>query len=635
MSDQPKENSTSPDPKRDQAREAVAGLRANAGLPKAEGLENAGWELFVGKGDTRPAPQEMIPKLADYLRQSQKLFNRGGKLVTINEVTGEMEPMTAHTFVTWVPNTVGIYTHAGKKMDPDSGKEKFRMSALSVEQATLALASQDLRTMMPEIREVNLVPMPVFRDVLDERDDERRKGFKKIEWLQPGYDAQTKSFTIHGAPHIDHSWDGADAADWLWKTYRTFDWSDKDRDGRSNRMAVHVALQVTCLARYLYPGKAPFFLYNSNLEGSGKGALVNAALRPVFRVIGPSTIDPTDRVELLKTLNTKAESGDGYVFGDEMPEDRELNNQHLARWATTSVWEKRGMGQDSKITKSDITKMLTILTVNRGRLNRNLARRTLIADLHPHQLASDRELPADAVLLDEDFFEKPENVDKLLSATAALIKMWDDTYRRGPTDKWLPSFEGWSRVVPGIVEAAGLGRPLAPFEAPGAGDDDGRQMNMLARAVIDSFCFELVPVPGSEEKVKRALDSAAVTMREIVRTTRNRGLFVNRIGTIEQVMEMLEGRKGFKWKDVEEEVQSDMMGGQPSIRVREPTEAEKRRQAADFLDTSGDMSGSAWGKFFRKQAVDERHFTSSCGVVFRFGERGSSKASRFILRRVV
>jgi len=599
-----------------------------------EGLENAGWELFVGKGDSRPAPQEMIPKLADYLRRSKKLFNRGGRLVTINESTGEMEVMTAHTFVTWVPNTVGIVTHAGKKTDSDTGKERFVISALSVEQASLALASQEMRTMMPEIREVNLVPMPVFREELDERDNALRKGFKKIEWLEPGYDAQTKSFTIHGCPHIDHSWECMEAADWTWKVYRTFDWSDKDADLRSNRMAVHVALQVTCLARYLFDGKAPVFMYNSNLEGSGKGALISAALRPVFRVIGPSTIDPSDRAELLKTLNTKAESGDAYVFGDEMPEDREINNQHLARWTTATIWEKRGMGQDSKITKSDITKMITIFAVNRGRMNRNIARRTLLADLYPHQEAKDRKLPEGATRLDERFFSKQENVDKLLSATAALIRLWDECGRPGTKDGCLPSFEGWSEVVPGIVECAGLGRPLAPFEAPGAGDDDSRQMNKLARAVIDTFCFELASVPGTEQKVKRVLDSATVTMREIVRTARYHGLFVERLSTIDQVKEMLNERKGFKWREVEEIVQSDMMGGEGSVSLRDPTDAEKRQQAAEFLDSSGDMSGSAWGKFFRKMAMDERHFTSSCGVVFQFGERGASKASRFVLRRV-
>lgn len=635
MSEQPKPDpKKGVDPLREKARNAVEGLRDTAGLPPLEGMENAGWELYVGKGDTRPAPQEMIPKLADFLRRSKKLFNRGGRLVTINEVTGEMEPMTPHQLVTWVPNTVGIVTHNGRKTDQETGKERFAISALSVEQATLALASQEFKTMMPEIRDVNLVPMPVWRDKLDERGEERRKGFRKIEWLQPGYDAQTKSFTIHGCPHIDHSWDGMEAAEWLWKLYRTFDWADKDKDMRSNRMAVHVALQVTCLARYLFDGKAPVFMYNSNLEGSGKGALISAALRPVFRVIGPSTIDPSDRAELLKTLNTKAESGDAYVFGDEMPEDREINNQHLARWTTATIWEKRGMGQDSKITKSDITKMITIFAVNRGRLNRNIARRTLQADLHPHQEARERKLPEGATRLDERFFSKQENVDKLLSATAALIRLWDECNRPASSDGPLPSFEGWSEIVPAIVQGAQLGRPLAPFEAPGAGDDDSRQMNKLAKGVIDSFCFELVQVPGSNERTKRVLDSATVTMREIVSTARNLGLFTDRLGTTEQVRDMLNERNRFKWKDVEEEVQSDLMGGQASIRLREPTEPEKLRQAAEFLDSSGDMSGSAWGKFFRKMAMDERYFTSSCGVVFQFGERGASKASRFVLRRV-
>jgi len=429
------------DPKLRQVARNLRDLQEEAGVPLSDEDALSAADIYVGKGDSRPVPQTLISDLAAMLRRRGGLYRRGRDLVTINEGTGEMEPMDTHAFVSWVPMVAGIVTHCGKKIDKTTGREQFELSSLSVEQAKLILASHEMRAKMPEIRTVNLVPMPVYRDKLDDR------GFKVIEWLEPGYDAQTKSFTVHGGPQIDFSLDGLEAAEWMFKIVKTFEWSDKMPDGRSNRMAVHFALMVTCLARYLFAGKSPAFLYGSNLEGSGKGALMRMAMMPVFRIMGSTTIDPSDKVELLKTLNTKAASGDPYILADEMPEGCEIRNQHLARLLTENIWEFRGMGQDKAITKVDITKLITVFAGNRVTVNRNLNRRIMHVDLFPHQEARDRVLPADAVLLDDAFFEDERNLDKLLSCVAAMIRYWDEMGRPVSRDRDIPSFGGWSQIV--------------------------------------------------------------------------------------------------------------------------------------------------------------------------------------------
>jgi hypothetical protein len=66
--------------------------------------------------------------------------------------------------------------------------------------------------------------------------------------------------------------------------------------------------------------------------------------------------------------------------------------------------------------------------------------------------------------------------------------------------------------------------------------------------------------------------------------------------------------------------------------MRDPTDAEKRSQAAEYID---EKVGSNWGKFFRRQAVDGRPLMSSCGLAYKFGDRGSSRKSQFVLRRMV
>lgn len=615
------------DPKLQRVAENLRGLHDAAGVPPPESTRLTGASVYVGTEGSRPPIQTLIQNIAELLR-NRGLYRRGRDIGTVNEGTGEFEVISPHTFCSWVPMTAGITPHKGYKTDQASGKDVMLIADLSVEQARLILQSHELRAKVPEIVHVNLVPLPVYRDELDERDDPRRKGFRKIEWLEPGYDAPTKSFTVHGGPMIDHKWDGLAAAEWLLSLYRTFPWSDQEESGISNRMAVHIACSVTAVARHLFLGKAPFFFYHSNLEGSGKGALVRAALLPVFRKAGPDDIDLADTKELRNVLNTKAGCGASFVWAEELPENWTLNDRQLARWATTETWPFRPMGQNKEMCNADITKMLTVIASNRMTVDRNLQRRVLHADLFPHQEAKERKLPEGTQMLDSAFFADEKNLDKLLSAACSLIRHWDDVGRPQSKDRELESFEDWSRVVPGIVENMGLGRPLVEFVAAGSGDDDSRVMKRLVTKVIDAHCFTGVG------PTRKTLDAVTVTMRDIVRTARLNDLFVDRLGALDQVSDDLQGKKGHKWREVEDVGEETLLPdpNEPKGKaMREPNDDEKRLQAAEWLDQA---TGSSWGKFFRRMAVDERWFLSSCGVAFKFGERGASKTSRFVLRKM-
>jgi hypothetical protein len=282
----------------------------------------------------------------------------------------------------------------------------------------------------------------------------------------------------------------------------------------------------------------------------------------------------------------------------------------------------RPMGQNKEIGKFNIEKIVTVLTGNRVTVNRNIGRRTLIADLFPHQVASERVLPKGTVLLDDEFFSNDENLDKILSCMWACIKLWDELGRpcarhEGKDERPLESFEGWSKIVPGIVFHAGLGRALAPFEAAGSGDDDSRRMKQLVRAILEAHLKD-----GETWK-----DQAWVSMREIAAVARKNGLFEEKLQSIDDLVHELNGRKGFKWELVpSKEVVFD--DDPPMV---EPNEEQKRDQAAHYMDAK---IGGDWGKFFRKMAVDSQWFTASNGMVFQFGERGSSKVSKFLLQRV-
>lgn len=598
-------------------------MHGQAGVELPDDLAMAAPMVYVGSKSSRPLIQHLVKDLVPHL-VTAGLYLRGGLIGTVNERTGEFELMTPQILPTWLPDKVLL--HQGFETDPATGKRKAIDSELSIEQAVLILNSKQLRAKLPEIIDVNLVPLPVFRDELDERDDPKRKGFKKLELLKPGYDPQTKSYTVHGCPDIDSDWDGQEAAAWLFQHLKTFDWSDKDEKGISNRLAVHVSCGMSVFCRYLFEGKTPLFLYNSNLEGSGKGVLVQWNLLPVFRRVGLDSIDFMNRKEVLNLLDTKAstmENGAGYVFGDELPEGCELRDQTVARWATTPTWEMRPMHQNKRMEKFDITKIVTIFTGNKITVNRNLNRRVLHADLFPRLTSDKREHPKDMILIDAAFLKNTANLNKILQAQWAILKLWDEMNRRGTKDRWKESFEGWSELIPGIIETSGLGRPLAEFEAPGAGDDDSRSMRMLVMSIIEDHCMVL-----HSDGEKEFREAVTVTMSEIVGVARRRRLFEDRLGTIEDVMRQLEGMKSFKWKMVEEEDPFD-----PSkTQLVEPDEKAKEYQAAAYVDGK---VGAGWGKFFRRMAVAGQWFEGPDKVWYAFGDRSSkSSGSRFKLQKV-
>jgi hypothetical protein len=614
------------DPELMRLAEKLRGLHEQAGVDLPDEAAMAAPTIYVGAEGSRPTPQTFVRDLVSKVR-TRGLYVRNEEVGTVNELTGEFDPMSPHDLVTWVPHVAGVIPIKGVTTDKETGKTRAIEGDIGVEMARIFLASKELKSKLPVIEHVNLVPMPVYRTQLDERDEEGRKGFRKIELLQPGYDAETRTFTVHGGPCLDESIDGMDAAQWLFDIAKTFDWSEKDSLGRSNRMSVHFSAMLSVFCRYLFPGKAPFFAYVSNLEGSGKGALVKWCLLPVFRRAGNSTLDPNDRTELLKVLDTKAASGAEYVWADEMPDGLQIRDLHLARWATSNIWEMRPMGQNKKIGKYDITKMLTFITANRVTFDRNIGRRTFIADLFPHQEVNERVLPKGTIMLDDEFFEDEKNLDKTLSCLWALVKMWDEMKRRKPTDRVRESFSGWSNVVPAIVECAGLGRALVPFEVVGGGDDQSVEMKKLARLIIDEHCMELrggVMVP---------LRTKVVMMKDIVRSARLNNLFVDKLWSIDAVLEELAGQRNHKWKPVPQyqdngEPITDT-AGEPLM--GEPDDKAKRLQAAEWL---GQAIGAKWGHFFKKMAVIGHWFTSSTGIVYQFGKRESSKGSMFELERV-
>jgi hypothetical protein len=583
--------------------EGFEGLRPfyeGAGVTPPEDLRKAAPYLKIG------APiDDLANEVADFLRGKGLLF-RGvnDEIVTIDEATGKLRPMTAQRLRTWLPQSAGLIPMV--KWDKETGK--VVKGELDQKQTSGILASDSLRLKLPLIEAVNAVPMPVLIDEVDEQ------GRRKMILSRMGYDATTRIYTIHGGLQYDESMSMEDAVAFFRRLFGFF-----PMDQRS--LAVHLSAMLTLFCRRLFQGRTPLFLYNSNLGGSGKSKLAECAIAPIYGRPEAIGYDQFDQKGVKAELDSLANTYSPFVLYDdfELPGDTQLRSNHLNRWLTGDVWGSRTYGSNTERRGIPLD-AVTLMTGIKLNLEAQLRRRTLFIDLFAKQKAADRALPKEATLITSSFIRSPERRRELLAAMWALVRHWDESGRPGTEvtgQKPLDSFEDWSEVVPPLVMTSGFANALEPFEAGDAGDLEGGELNTLVRSLIKEYLID------------KGVTRATVTMIDIIRAARMNELFEQKLWSIDQVMSELESKR-HKWRLTERhgDPYPDGKGGEKM--ESELTMEDKREQAAEWQNAK---IGSSWGKYFKKLVTAGQHFECG-GRMWEFGSRDNARGSKYEITAV-
>lgn len=263
----------------------------------------------------------------------------------------------------------------------------------------------------------------MLREDLDER------GLRKIELLNEGYDAATKTYTCIGLSY-DETLDPDEAVLWLRHLLRDFPWGDEDRS-----RAVFVQFFMTLFCRGLYIGKAPFGIFMSNLPGSGKSKLAQLCIEPVEGAVGaPSGWNVEDKQETRKEMDAAAQDFASYLWFDDV--DRiKVRSTDLNRWLTSKTWTCRVLGTGRRF--HGALRAMTLMTGNGLSVDDNLERRTLWVDLFARMKSSERPAAKDRIELNEAFFEDPENMRKCLAVQWAMVRGWDLHERPVTKQRWI------------------------------------------------------------------------------------------------------------------------------------------------------------------------------------------------------
>jgi hypothetical protein len=455
------------------------------------------------------------------------------------------------------------------------------------------LCSDVFRCKIPELRGINPVRLPV-----------RRKG-GKVELLEPGYDAESGIYTLHGGPEYDEEMNAQEARDFLLRLVRDFDFPDE----RSR--SVHFAGMLTSFCTGMLPrgARMPMFVWNANQVSGGKTLLATMCLLPVFGTADLSTW--WDRPEdFKKELDSAAQAFSPYLFFDDR---KGLQASNLLNgWLTATRWAGRVMGGKERF--SVPLRALTMITGNNLTYSDDLHRRALVCEIFMQEQFDLRKLPEDALPLGEEWLLEEGNRRKILSALWALVKHAEvnEVFQGATPSRLIPSFEGWSRTIPRILIHAAMGDPTERQKTAEVNPEQ-EEARQLVRLALD-------------EKVQ-GRDHGVVTLQELVRIARVNGLWVSVLGSKEDVFKELDAGKG-RWKDITE-VETDALGNESESR-RPPTLKEKDEQALTWTDKK---TITSFGSRLTKR-VNGLRFRDSSNGLYEFGKREESRTSQFTVTRI-
>lgn len=598
--------STPEDPKLQALGESLRGLHDTAQVPPPDDVALTGLEVFVGSGKRRPPPHVLVFDLSKKL-MSKGLFVRNGEIgiVAMVDGMGRFVPMTPHKFVTWLPMNAGIIPHCGYKVNEESGKRSMTLSDLTVEQAKLVLQSEEMLTKLPKLNGLNQVKQPALSDD------------GKLRLLQEGYDVGgTGIYTLSGFDYPEDM-DFQEAVFYLHELFRYFGWRSDVRD-----FPIHLAALLTMYCRGIYVGKAPMFVYNANIQESGKSTLATYVSWLVHGSRRTKPLLKDEEAKLEQTLNSEALAGSPFTIFDNVNwGNHPVESPLLDQWLTNNEADFRKLGGNEMAYPK--LRGMTIMTGNVLKLSTDLQRRSLIIDLLNALPGSERVLPKGVTKIDARFFEEVENRKRGLAALWAIVREWDAQGRPVRPGGELGSFEGWSGVIPGIVWHVGsvfkqTWDCMAPSSNEEIGDKEGAEFKQLAEQAIGEFGRD-------EEHVMR--DAFEINVQQLAGVARRSGLATRSLYPhldVESVLQS-EGEKG-GWRFVKPKGEPEGFDPDEDDRI----EPERRRQAAEWL-TPG--TRSSFGNAV-KGKLHERHFRGPDGEYYEFAHRKGVSPARYLVTRV-
>lgn len=219
--------------------------------------------------------------------------------------------------------------------------------------------------------------------------------------------------------------------------------------------------------REMVDGPTPGFLIRKSTPGTGASLMTD-----VFSIIAtgrptPALALPTNKDEMTKTLTSVLSNGQNIVFFDNV--NHSIDSAELASALTTIVYQARLLGKSQTVEVP--VRVVWVFTGNNVSASKELLRRMVSCELDANMANPE---------LRTAFRHKDirgwatEHRGELVWACLTLIQNFIALDMPLQNDDVLASYENWSRVVGGVLKAAGIkGFLKNRKELLEAGDDEG------------------------------------------------------------------------------------------------------------------------------------------------------------------
>jgi hypothetical protein len=527
--------------------EHVAELARIAGLHVVDGDGAPVVKLDPDVNATATRLGEIITRL--------DLFEMNGELVYFNH-EGRRAEMTARVFRTWIND----YVIMACGFQKDSGLPI--PGALTIQDSGTVLDCINFRRGVRKLVAINHERLPVVRE---------DGALNLLPW---GYDIGEQSYTVPGGLVYDLDVSLESARVGLDRVDGEFPFTDE----RSR--AVQRAAYLAMFCKHLPGGDGlrPGFLWLGNKPGVGKSVIAKGALYPVLGSAASAKMKKNE--DLDKELEAFVRAGVPYIFLDNVYGS--LASASLDQLLTSKRSTGRAMGGHG-IFEAD-NKALVLVTGNRLELNEDAARRFLVIDLFEKGDPEEREVTN---LLDDDLMGGDEWRSLMLGYCYAMVRNWHEAGM--PQAKVvLPTYERFSRMLGGIVVAAGFDEPFQRAIIPDAISPERAEF------------AELVGLVLKEMEGKQEMD---FTLEDLARMARSLEIYGKEVGS------QSEGKK---------------------LTIREDQVDKEARWSAEDRGYMTPSHRSAFGKKISKVIGGEPR--AADGRRVEFGRREQSRKATFTVR---
>jgi hypothetical protein len=482
------------------------------------------------------------------------LFSQNDEMVWF-DWQGERRTMDPLRFRTWVRDRAGCIVY--QKRDKE---DRPIPETLTKDAAATILASETFKKCVRPLTAMNSVPLPVLRPG------------GKLELLQPGYDDETGIFTLDTGIKVDTTMDIASAKANFRRMFQGFPITDE------RSWSVLLAGFLALFVRHLPGGGGlrPGILALANKPGSGKSVICKALQYPVLG--RAPTVKMKQGEQLDKELEAMMIAAKPVLFFDNVYGG--LFSASIDALLTSEEQEGRAMGGHGTFRARNSA--LLIVSGNRLEANEDAIRRFLVIDLFEKGDPKERVVPRDELLHDE-VMKRKEWREMALSICYAFVRHWHEMSRPEGSITF-QTFEPFSWLMGGIVEAAGYGSPFVPPEIPDALNPDAQEFRDLLEEVLAEM--------GAESQKD-------FTLQDLARLARSRQIYEPQVGTQD------DGRRLT--------IRQDKLSGQDVAYAQD-------------LGYMTEKQLSGFGKKMKKQAGTEAKVK---GHTVKFGKRAQSRRTTY------